>query len=194
MPAGISDRAAYVWEPLPAIADQAAGRWPERARQAAVALNNARAQRDPSLGVQLLADCQRIFTTKGIDRLTSEDLIEALTELDESPWADLRGKPLDARGLARRLRKYDVTPANHRFEIEIRRGYLLEDFHDPWQRYLTPVAYVADVALIQRERRADEPVALSDDEEGYDLSSIYRNGSLSTAVRPLQPLSGTDTA
>jgi len=188
MPAGISDRAADVWEPLLAIADQVGGEWPERARLAAVALNNARSERDPSLGVQLLIDCQRIYENKATDRLTTEDLIEALVELEESPWSDLRGKPLDARGLARRLRKYEVKPANHRFEIGIRRGYLTEDFHDAWLRYLPAVTDVADVALIQREREAAEPVALPDDEVGYDLLSISKNGSLSSSRTPLQPL------
>lgn len=145
MPTGISDRAADVWEPLLAIADEAGGDWPHRARDAALSLNAARAQRDPSLGVQLLADCRRLFNALGVDRLATEQLVHELTQLDDSPWGDLRGKPLDARGLAKRLRRYDVRPGDHRFDDAVRKGYLREDFHDAWQRYL-PVADVADVA------------------------------------------------
>src|SRR4029453_16891770 len=61
MPSGIVDRAADVGEPLVAIADFAGGHWPELSRQAAVRINTERAERDPSLGVQLLADCRRVF-------------------------------------------------------------------------------------------------------------------------------------
>jgi hypothetical protein len=136
MPDGIVDRAADVWEPLVAIADEAGGDWPERARRAAVTLNAARQQRDPSLGVRLLADVRRVFDDTGADRISTDDLLAALHRLDEGPWGDLRGHALDARGLARRLRPYDVRPADHRFGDCIRKGYRRDDLHDAWSRYL----------------------------------------------------------
>jgi Protein of unknown function (DUF3631) len=164
MPDGITDRAADVWEPLLAVADAIGGPWPDRARTAAVALNNARAQRDPSLGIQLLSDCRRVFTEHDIDRLTTEHLVEHLCALDESPWGELRGKPIDARGVARRLRKYEVRPGNHRFGDEVRKGYRLEDFHDAWSRYLPPVTDVADVAHPSPQAGGNGDVAhVSDD-------------------------------
>ena len=52
----------------------------------------------------------------------------------------------DARGIARRLKKYDVRPGDHRFDDMVLKGYRAEDFHDAWQRYLRAVAHVADVA------------------------------------------------
>lgn len=185
MPAGIVDRAADVWEPLVAIADCAGDRWPALAREAAIALNRARAERDPSLGVQLLADCRRVFDEDDVDRLTSEGLVESLVELEESPWGDLRGKPLDVRGLARRLRKYDVRPDTHRFDDEIRRGYRREDFHDAWTRYL--VADVVDVAVPKTPRETDADVASPEDEVGDDLLSNPVEGSLSPNGVPQQP-------
>lgn len=172
MPTGIVDRAADVWEPLVAVADLAGGQWPDRARAAAVTLNAARAERDPSLGVQLLVDCQRIFDAGDVDRLTTEALLEALHNLDESPWADLRGKPLDARGLARRLRKYDVRPDVHRFDESARRGYLRETFHDAWTRYLPESTPVTHVTHPQENRDATQPVTSPEAEQGYDLLSI----------------------
>lgn len=138
MPAGIVDRPADVWEALIVIGDHAGARWSERLRAAAVRLNDARQGRDPSLGVQLLADCRSAFA--GDERVTTDALLDRLHEMDESPWGDLRGKPLDARGLAWRLRKYEVRPGDHRFEIGTRKGYLREDFHDAWNRYLTPLS------------------------------------------------------
>lgn len=188
MPDGITDRAADVWEPLLAVADAIGGHWPDRIRHAAVVLNTARSQRDPSLGVQLLADCRRIFTDRDADRLTTEHLIDALTALDESPWGDLRGKPIDARGLARRLRRYEVRPGDHRFDDSIRKGYKSEDFYDAWRRYLPPVAAdVADVAHVahpQEQRETASTVASTEDEQGYDLLSIYQGVSLSPSGEP----------
>jgi hypothetical protein len=185
MPAGIVDRAADVWEPLIAIADCAGGPWPEFAREAAVRINAERNERDPSLGVQLLADCRRVFDERQAERVTSELLVESLVALEESPWGDLRGKPLDARGLARRLRRFGVRPDTHRFGDVAKRGYLREDFHDAWQRYL--VADVADVAVPTEERETVRVVVVPEDEVGEDVFSISVEGSLSTDGEPQQP-------
>lgn len=169
MPPGITDRAADVWEPLLAVADHVGGHWSDRARQACVTLNAARQQRDPSLGVQLLGDCRRIFTGRNAERLTTDALLEALVALDESPWGDLRGKPIDARGLARRLRRYEVRPGDHRFDVGTRKGYLAADFHDAWTRYLPPVADAALVAHPWGERGTPPDPAHLEAEGGYDL-------------------------
>jgi hypothetical protein len=147
LPDELTDRAADVWEPLVAIADVAdvadvadlqreGDTWPVRARQAALALDRARRQRDPSLGVLLLTDCHRVFTTNDVDRMSTDDLLEQLNKLEESPWGNLRGKALDARGLARRLRRFDVRPNNVRLDDTIKKGYRVEDFADAWSRYL----------------------------------------------------------
>lgn len=137
MPAGIEDRAADVWEALLAVADLAGGDWPDRSRVSAVSLVTASSDQGGSLGVVLLRDLRGIFG--GADRLPTETILEALHELDESPWGDLRGKPLDARGLARRLGKYGVKPTVYRDGATTRRGYLASELADPWSRYLTDV-------------------------------------------------------
>jgi hypothetical protein len=105
LPAGLTDRPADVWEPLIVVADLAGGDWPARARAAAAKLNAERVERDPSLGVRLLADIRAEFA---VEKLATESLLEKLCALDESPWGDLRGKALDARGLSARLRKYGI--------------------------------------------------------------------------------------
>lgn len=181
MPASIIDRAADVWEPLVAVADSAGGVWPDRARAAAVALNDARAERDPSLGILLLTDCRRVFTERDVDRLTTEELVNALIDLTESPWGDLRGKPIDDRGLARRLRKYEIRPGSHRFPAGTLRGYLREDLHDAWARYLQPVADVALVADAQPMREAAADVAVLQSEGVRGFSSITQERALSSS-------------
>lgn len=188
MPTGITDRPADVWEPLVIIGDEAGEVWSQRIRDAAMQLNAERAQRDPSLGIQLLADIRTVFSDR--DRMTTEDLIEALVDLESAPWGDLRGKPIDARGIARRVRKYDVRPGDHRFGDATKKGYLREDFYDAWQRYLpapdddatSDVADVADVAHTRGERGDGErpsvaPVEAKGGGEIYSFSgSVTQSG------------------
>jgi hypothetical protein len=138
MPDGVEDRAADVWEPLLAIAELAGGAWPQRARGAAVALVARSQERAPTIGVLLLRDLREVFTTLGADRLPTETILDHLIEMDESPWGDIRGKALDARGLARRLAKYGVGPKNLRTGAGVVKGYEASDLADAWARYLPP--------------------------------------------------------
>ena len=138
MPPGIADRPADTWESVLAVADAAGGDWPDRARAACIKLNAVRADSDDSIGVRLLADIRDVFMG---DRVSSADLASKLAEIEESPWGDWRGKAIDARWLARRLKPYGVAPTKIRMGEATARGYLVEDFHDVWSRYLpTPPA------------------------------------------------------
>ncbi len=139
MPEGVTDRPADVWEPLLAIADEAGGHWPATARRACLELLRAAQTTDSgSLGVRLLTDLRTVWEAEGDpDGMHTDTILERLTKLDESPWADLRGKPLDNRGLARRLRQYGAEPRSVRTGETTRKGYRREDLHDAWTRYLT---------------------------------------------------------
>jgi hypothetical protein len=139
MPEGVEDRAADVWEALLAVADLAGGDWPERARRSAVALVADSARRPATLGVLLLSDLRDVFAAAGTDRLSTDDVLTGLVERDESPWGDLRGKPLDARRLSRMLDGYEVKPKNLRIDGQVLKGYDAGDLADPWSRYLPPV-------------------------------------------------------
>lgn len=134
MPAGITDRPADVWEPILAVADVAGGTWPDRARVACVRLNEVRAESDDSIGVKLLADIRAVFGDH--DRMSSADLLERLAGLDESPWGDWRGKAIDARWLAKRLKPYGVGSTKIRLGETTAKGYLAEHLSDAWSRYL----------------------------------------------------------
>jgi len=154
MPDGIEDRNADVWEALLAVADAAGNDWPGRARVAAVALVADSMAGTPSLGVLLLSDLRAIFDdpsrVPGVPlvpdlkaathtpsmAIPTDDLLTALHALDESPWDNLRGSPLNARGLATRLRGYGIKPKQIRVGAAKLRGYTREDLHDAWERYL----------------------------------------------------------
>lgn len=136
MPAGIADRDADVWEPLFAVADAAGGQWPQLARVSAVTLVTESKGGSPSLGIQLLRDLRDVFAEH--DAMATDDILPALHQIDLSPWGDMRGKPLDARGLAQRLRKYGARPKPIRIGERVAKGYARTDLHDPWMRYLGP--------------------------------------------------------
>ncbi len=146
MPSGIEDRDADVWEPLLAVADAAGGDWPERARCAAVTLVTAAKAAPPSLGVRLLADIRSVFDSDGRDYIFSEDLVAALVGIEDAPWADMRGKPLDPRGLARRLARFEVKPRTVRVGERTAKGYSRDDFVDAWSRYVPDVTAVTPLA------------------------------------------------
>jgi hypothetical protein len=137
MPDGVTDRDADVWEAMLAVADAAGDTWPGRARAAAVALVAESKQSTPSLGVRLLADLRTVFGAA--DAMSTDSIIKALCQIEESPWGDLRGKPLDARGLASHLRGYGVAPTTVRIHNETPKGYRRADLHDAWTRYLPPL-------------------------------------------------------
>lgn len=138
MPSGVEDRAADLWEPLLSIADAAGSEWPQRARVAAVALVMAARETTPSLGVRLLADLRQVFGDE--TALKTDTIIQRLVALDEAPWGDLRGKPLDSRRLSGYLRKYGVESMTVRLGTDVVRGYRREDLFDVWSRYLGPPA------------------------------------------------------
>ena len=144
MPDGVTDRPADVWEPLLAIADAIGGNWPERARQACVTLVTASKANDKgSLGIRLLTDLRDHVMT-GIDRLPTVAILDRLNALDDAPWADLHGKPLDNRRLSRMLAEYmtadnePITSRNIKTAGSVLKGYYAVDLWDAWARYCPP--------------------------------------------------------
>ncbi|MBV1939873.1 DUF3631 domain-containing protein [Streptomyces sp. BV286] len=144
LPEGITDRPADVWEPLLAVADAAGGDWPRRAREACVALVNAsRANDKGSLGIRLLTDL-RDNVLNGIDRLPTVAILDRLNALDDAPWADLNGRPLDNRRLSKMLSEYatadgdPIGSRNIKTGGSVLKGYYASDLRDAWARYCPP--------------------------------------------------------
>jgi hypothetical protein len=177
MPSGVIDRLEECWAPLIAIADAAGGEWPERAAKACTSLANV--DQEQSIGVGLLADIRTAFGDNELMR--SVDLVDKLIADDEAPWGDWNGKPIDARWLARRLKRYGIKPGSHKFPGDVTlRGYLRSAFEDAWSRYLPPdcnecnecnapardVADVADVADRGGEQKQADDAPWSD--HSYD--------------------------
>jgi hypothetical protein len=137
MPDGVVDRDADIWEPLIAVADAAGAQWPEIARVTAVTfVTLSREYGEERLGIRLLDDTRTVFGDD--EKLPTKVILEKLRGLDEAPWADLEGKPLNDRGLAARLRSYSIKRRVIRIGSTTHKGYRREDFVDAWRRYLPP--------------------------------------------------------
>jgi hypothetical protein len=137
MPDDVIDRDADCWEALLAVADAAGGHWPDTARCCAVALVLLfREEGDERLGVRLLADMRTVLGDD--DQAATTAILTKLHNLDESPWADIRGKPLNDRGLAALLKPYGIKSKTIRVGSATPRGYRRADFLSAWKRYLPP--------------------------------------------------------
>lgn len=130
----LSDRSQDVWEPLLALADEAGGIWPQRARQAALALSAPAGQEETSTGVQLLTDLESVFSE---ERIASADLCAALNGIEQSGWGGWNhGAGINPRELARLLKPFEIQPDAHRLDGRVLRGYQRADFADAFERYL----------------------------------------------------------
>lgn len=135
LPEELSDRQQDCWEPLVAIADAAGGRWPERARRAALHLSGQQQAADQAVTVRLLADLQAVWQ-EDEEALFTDTLLERLRSLEESPWPTWYGRGFNARDLAKLLRPFEVRSRTIRLGDTTRKGYRRDDLHDPWSRYL----------------------------------------------------------
>lgn len=136
LPGSLNDRAQDNWEPLLAIADIAGGEWATRGRKAALKLSGTESL-TMSTGTELLADIQEIFETKKVDKISTAQLIEALCEDDERPWATYnRGKPITPRQVSKRLGEYGISSTTIRVNYDTPKGFRREMFDEAFSRYL----------------------------------------------------------
>jgi len=144
IPPILNDRAGELWEPLLLIADLAAGGWPKRARDAAVALHTDSRFDEGTVGVALLTAIYDVFDTADGGRISTPDLLKTLVERDDGPWAEWWGKQVaggDTKGpahrLSRLLRPFGIAPKTIRFpDGSTRKGYDRTDFEGAFASYV----------------------------------------------------------
>jgi Protein of unknown function (DUF3631) len=135
MPASLFNRQADNWRPLLAIADAAGGKWPAKARAAALALSGQQA--DDSESIDLLADVRAYFDRSGSDRVFSKVLASELASDPERPWAEYnRGKSITQTQIANLLRPFRIISETIRIGEERAKGYLRVHCEDVFDRYL----------------------------------------------------------
>jgi len=135
---GLNDRANDCWEPLLAVAEVSGGAWVERARSAAVALQDVEDDSE-SVGVELLRDVRNVFIRNGVEKMFSSDLLRALTGYgSETRWVTYNaGRSLTAHQLAKQIRQFGVQARALRIGGKAgANGYELSWFADAFKRYL----------------------------------------------------------
>ena len=137
LPPSLNDRAQDNWEPLLAIAMVAGSEWLETATKTALKLSGSESDAQ-SIGVELLADIQEVFEEKGVDRISTADLIKALCEDEEKPWATFnRGLSIKPRQLAGRLKGYGIASKTIRTNLlQTPKGYEKKQFDEAFSRYI----------------------------------------------------------
>ena len=144
----IIDREADNWQVLLAIADEAGGEWPERARKVAVASHDPEEADSAGRLEMLLADIRKIFADQGTEMpdlygaaqviISSAKLVKALVGLEGRPWAEMgkNRKPLTQHGLARMLKPLKITPEKVGPRDQRVNGYIRAKFDDAFERYV----------------------------------------------------------
>jgi putative DNA primase/helicase len=141
IPEALGDREGDIAVPLLAVADDAGGAWPARARAALLDLFGRRTAAGGNMeaGGLLLADLRALFLGTSATRMLSADIVARLATMEERPWPEWKqGKPMTAPQLARALAPFGVRPGTVRVGAGTAKGYHKEAFEDAWMRYLPP--------------------------------------------------------
>ncbi|WP_039566080.1 DUF3631 domain-containing protein, partial [Ralstonia solanacearum] len=168
LPDALHDRAADNWEPLCMIAEAAGGQWPTLAAAASLKLSG-QAEQGQSIGAELLADIQEVLEAKGVQRIFSADLLAALCEDEEKPWATWNhGKRMSPRQLSKKLDGYGVKSAQVRIGYESKKGFRVEQFRDAFDRYLSSSPDTPVFGETSKQTNADKGLSVSDETSRFE--------------------------
>lgn len=142
VPESLNDRAQDNWRTLMAIAELAGGCWPNNAKEAALIFSGDADQYDDSIPTQLIADIKAVFEAQGVERISSEDLVRELIDMEDRPWPEYRdGRQITKTGVARILKPFGVRPKTIRLNTgKLLKGYQLDWFAEIFKTYLGPTS------------------------------------------------------
>lgn len=140
VPSSLGARAADIWRPLLAIADQVGEEWPALSRLASETLSAPTAETD--YGLMLLEDvAQCVMETPSVivgGLFPTAALLTYLLERDERPWQQYKlGRELTKQQLARLFSRFDITPRMERVGGSVTRGYAWHELRAAVSRYTT---------------------------------------------------------
>lgn len=109
---------------------------------------------------------------KGIERITTAELIEALCSEDERPWATYNhGKPITPRQIAKLLKDYGIHSKNLKISYNnVSKGFECGQFTDAFARYLSstpensryPLPLAETLAITVADREAVAATSFDD--------------------------------
>lgn len=150
------------WEPLLAIAKLAGPEWYSRVKHAALKIVG-KTEEAPSIEEELLRDIKSVFDKKKVDRIQTTDLLKTLSADDMAPWGTWnRGQEMAPRQLANKLKAYSIHPKPIKIAGATYKGYLLSDFSDAFERYISfPAGGILSVTQLQPANNAENSGFLS---------------------------------
>jgi hypothetical protein len=157
---------------------------------------------DEDIGAMLLTDIRDILSGHREESIFSEQLVDALVDLESRPWCEWRrGQPMTKNSLARLLKPYSIRSGDVRQGYAVKKGYRVSAFDDAISRYISPDqnattlqagnGAASNVALPENENATKSPETLqrnSGDVADSDLSR-FENATRYTNATP-QPSSG----
>jgi hypothetical protein len=137
LPESLTDREQDNWEPLLKIAACASEEWIEKAYAAAASLSVVPTSHRVS-GNDLLKSIHFVFSQRAVTRISSADLINAITSDPEQAWSTYnQGNPITPRQIANLLSPYGISSKTVRLgPHNTPKGYELSQFTDAFTRYL----------------------------------------------------------
>ena len=200
----MNDRQQDNWEPLLSIATVAGGDWFDIGTAAALKLSGGE-NVSLSIGTELLADIYEVFELRKADRISTAELIHALSADEEKPWSTYnKGFPIKPRQIAAKLKGYSIQSKNVRNVLAVGKGYFREQFIEAFNRYIPnpsdyPLQSATELqpASIAASRVADtigvadlsatslisellpdvSDIAIVADCNGYDISKVTREAA-----------------
>jgi hypothetical protein len=138
LPEDLDDRAADIWWPLFVICDHASAEYAERIRAAAKDITNARVDDDDSMAIKLLRGIWKVWPDDQTALAVSgERLTQLLNEDDELPFGGWKeGTGISTRSINQFLGKFGIKTKDVKVEGRSRKGFHVDQFRDPWMRYL----------------------------------------------------------
>jgi hypothetical protein len=127
-------------------ADACSPEWGKTVRDALVRLS--RRYRDEDLLVILLRDIRTVFDAKGVDRIATTELIDALVAMEDQPWREFQGvkdnqqpRKLTPSSLALLLKPLmppigPIRSKSIRFKRGVQSGFERRQFERAWQAFV----------------------------------------------------------
>jgi hypothetical protein len=113
----------------------------------------------------LLEDIRDLFQERGVDRMASAEIVEALGKREDRPWSKWKGdKPITPRQLARLLEPFAVSPTTIWNAGKAIKGYRSASFADAFARYVPAQDTPPNGSKgMQDHQKAADPNGLTDE-------------------------------
>jgi len=163
-----NDREIDNWTPLFTIAEVCGSLWAKDVLNSMKKISPT--GEDDSIKVVLLKDIKKIFGKDSIDQMFSEDLVNALIELDDRPWAEWRrGKPLTTNSLARLLKPFKIRSKQIKKYGINKNGYVCSAFKETFKRYIPSTADPTTTPLQDNTGASFSDIQNSTDTKGVEF-------------------------